>query len=446
MTYNQFTKEDVNERLKDKMIQLSGEYINTKADTEFTCLICGEKFISKYERIIAWRGIGCKKCKGSQSLTSGEKLNRKREKLFREKSESVEIVSYDETINRIICKCLLCGENYETSYNSLIYGHGHRGCSLKEYFAKAIMSKEIVMDRVLSYGNDIDIDFSNYKSSTSLLDCHCNVCGNDWKTRQRNLIRGRGCPVCANEKRRKSKFLPLEHCQKVLSSFNLELIGEYEAVSYPITVKCKKCQNIFSTSITYLKNTKIGCVNCNNIIRTNEKSKSFSDSIIKLNPKIKMIDEFVSMSSPTTFYCVDCRKTFIRSPHDFTRTPTCPNCTTNSALEYMVKIFLNNNHINYEPHKSFDNLFGVNGGKLSYDFYLYDYNLLIECQGEQHEKANEYFGGEEQLKIQKEHDCRKRVYAQDNKINFIEIWYYDTKNIEKILCDTLHINNNHESA
>ena len=62
-------------------------------------------------------------------------------------------------------------------------------------------------------------------------------------------------------------------------------------------------------------------------------------------------------------------------------------------------------------------------------------NVLCEVQGEQHQQPIEYFGGEKQFEIQKEHDKRKREYAQNNGFKFLEIWYYDFKNIEKILDD-----------
>ena len=72
---------------------------------------------------------------------------------------------------------------------------------------------------------------------------------------------------------------------------------------------------------------------------------------------------------------------------------------------------------------------------MSYDFYIPDYNLLIEFQGIQHEKPIEYFGGEQRLANQQEHDRRKRQYTKDNNIRLLEIWYYDIDNIQNILDD-----------
>lgn len=60
-----------------------------------------------------------------------------------------------------------------------------------------------------------------------------------------------------------------------------------------------------------------------------------------------------------------------------------------SEGEETTRLFLDKYGINYEPQKRFDGLVGVNGGQLSYDFFLIDDNILIECQGSQHYR----FGG-----------------------------------------------------
>ena len=82
---------------------------------------------------------------------------------------------------------------------------------------------------------------------------------------------------------------------------------------------------------------------------------------------------------------------------------------------------------------------GVGGKTLPYDFYLPEYNLLIEYQGEFHDGTayrkglqtkNEYLD-------RIEHDKRKRVYAIKNNIKLIEIWYWDFNKIDEILTNIL---------
>lgn len=63
--------------------------------------------------------------------------------------------------------------------------------------------------------------------------------------------------------------------------------------------------------------------------------------------------------------------------------------------------------------------------KLSYDFYLPKYNLLIEYQGRQHYAPIELFGGEEGLKIRRKYDNKKRAYAKSHSIDLLEISYKD---------------------
>jgi len=80
----------------------------------------------------------------------------------------------------------------------------------------------------------------------------------------------------------------------------------------------------------------------------------------------------------------------------------------------------------------FDGLVGLGGRKLSYDFYLPQYNLLIEYQGEYHDgtAGNQT---EKDFEKQKEHDKRKKKYAKNNNIKLLEIWYWNYDNIDKIL-------------
>ncbi|MBD5549347.1 MAG: hypothetical protein HDQ97_18505 [Lachnospiraceae bacterium] len=60
---------------------------------------------------------------------------------------------------------------------------------------------------------------------------------------------------------------------------------------------------------------------------------------------------------------------------------------------------------------------------------------LIECQGEQHYKPVEEFGGEVQFGIQRKNDERKRKYAVEHGITLLEIPYKNKKfeNVEKFL-------------
>jgi len=124
----------------------------------------------------------------------------------------------------------------------------------------------------------------------------------------------------------------------------------------------------------------------------------------------------------------------------------CPECQFTKG-EKSIEDWLRYYNIYYVYQKEFIGLLGLGGGLLSYDFYLPKYNLLIEYQGEQHEKPIDFHGkgkkyAEKQFKIQQIHDNLKRDYAENNKIRLLEIWYWDFDNIENILNKELLILDN----
>lgn len=118
-------------------------------------------------------------------------------------------------------------------------------------------------------------------------------------------------------------------------------------------------------------------------------------------------------------------------------------CFKYSKYELWVDNSLSEMNIKHIPQKRFDDLVGTRFGKLSYDFAIYDKNdelkYLVECQGQQHYVAIDYFGGEEQLVRQQEHDRLKREYAENVLgVEIIEIPYtMDEKEIKEFLKNKL---------
>lgn len=95
-------------------------------------------------------------------------------------------------------------------------------------------------------------------------------------------------------------------------------------------------------------------------------------------------------------------------------------------------------NIHFERQRSFGECRDKNA--LPFDFYLPEHNTLIEYQGEQHYIAirrgnmtkNE--ASENLILIQK-HDKIKRDYCKTNKINYIEIPYWENDDIENYIFD-----------
>ena len=60
---------------------------------------------------------------------------------------------------------------------------------------------------------------------------------------------------------------------------------------------------------------------------------------------------------------------------------------------------------------------------MKFDFFLPEYNLCIEYQGEQHTKVVDYWGGSLSFLDMQERDQMKREYCKYNKISLLEIYF-----------------------
>ena len=101
----------------------------------------------------------------------------------------------------------------------------------------------------------------------------------------------------------------------------------------------------------------------------------------------------------------------------------CLRSESVSKFEVFISNILDDNNIYYHREFSFDDCKGIGDKKLRFDFYLPEYNTIIEYDGEQHFKVVEYFGGEERYNTLKEHDKIKNEYCKMHKINLVRIPY-----------------------
>lgn len=168
--------------------------------------------------------------------------------------------------------------------------------------------------------------------------------------------------------------------------------------------------------------------------------EDFTKKLFTVNEKIRIIEKYKDSHTKVLVKCEECgREWYIIPNNALTRGVKC-TCNKKDNIsngELLIFDILSQHNIDFIYQHSFDGLYGVNGGLLSYDFYLPDKNVLIEFQGAQHKQPVEYFGGKEKFKIQQEHDKRKRDYAKEHNIELLEIWYWDFNNIEQILSDKI---------
>jgi len=261
-------------------------------------------------------------------------------------------------------------------------------------------------------------------------------------------INNNSCPYCSRRLPTEDYNLLIIHpiaCEEWDYDKNDRRPEEYlpNANQYAFWI-CRKCGNKWEQIISDRVNRgKTGCPECKVYVATNEYNLLVNNSELceewnydKNNTKP---ENYTPNSGQYAWWiCKDCGnewETQICSRNG--RGNGCPRCAESKGEKRITK-FLKQYNIYHIPQKSFNGLVGLGNGLLSYDFYLPKYNLLVEFQGEQHEHFVEWFYESiEDFEKQQEHDRRKKEYAEQNGYNFLEIWYWDSNNIEKILLDNI---------
>ena len=95
---------------------------------------------------------------------------------------------------------------------------------------------------------------------------------------------------------------------------------------------------------------------------------------------------YINSQTKVCIICPEHGEFYVR-PADYLRGYGCPKCQS-SHLEEEIKLFLNDNDIEFEQQKTFEWLKLKN--HLYLDFYLSKYNKAIECQGIQHFKPVDF--------------------------------------------------------
>lgn len=101
-----------------------------------------------------------------------------------------------------------------------------------------------------------------------------------------------------------------------------------------------------------------------------------------------------------------------------------------SRLEVKLEKFLINNGINFISQKTFDDL-----GKSRFDFYLPEYNLILEPGGDQHFIEIEKWKGKGELSKTKERDKKKYEYCINNDITVLYYFEFSKKETYKLLTE-----------
>ena len=263
----------------------------------------------------------------------------------------------------------------------------------------------------------LDLPIEDYVNATTKIKHKCNKCGKIYDQKPNNHLQGQECPYCSGVIKKTNAKYYYKECKE--KGLDLPIEG-YKGARIEIKHKCRYNHVYSQTPNSHLNGR--GCPECKD--RKLGKLKAKEPTEYYNECKSKCLDLPINpYKNANTKIKHRCSKghTYSQRPHDHLQGYGCPICNESHGEKY-IRNYLDNHSIKYIPQKKFHDL--KDKTYLSYDFYLPDYNTLIEYQGIQHYQSVSFNGKDySNLEKQQEHDNLKRKYAKDNGYKLLELKY-----------------------
>lgn len=281
------------------------------------------------------------------------------------------------------------------------------------------------------HGDKYDYSKVVYVNGRTKVCIICPIHGEFWVVPIAHLA-GNGCKLCYYESRIGKYSLKqeevIQNAKKVHGDKYDYSKAEYKNNRTKFCVICPIHGEFWITPNHHISN-KRGCPMCG------RKMPTVKDLIERFNEvhngkyDYSNVVDYKNTYEKVHIICKKCSHDFWQTPCGHLHGRGCPKCKQ-SKLEDSVERFLQSNSIEYIPQKTFDWLKFNNNMLL--DFYLPEYNIAIECQGEQHFFPVDFNsrGEEETVKafeLIKERDRLKKQLCEEHGVKML---YYSNLDIE----------------
>ena len=384
-------------------------------------------------------GCGCPKCFGTPKLTTEEFIKKCIDK-YGDKYNYDKVV-YTGNKNKVIIKCPIHGE-WSVTPNNFLRGSECPKC----YGTPKYTIEQFVELAKKKHFNKYNYSKTIYSGNKNNIIITCPIHG-DFSQRAGSHLRGSGCPECTGLFY-DGKRIKFDHNMFIKQSkINHSIAYDYSKVHFEkptdkVSIVCPKHGEFIQGA--YYHSRGGNCPKC--VGGKKLDGEYFIEKAKKVHGD-KYDYSIINYKNYSTKVCIICKEhgEFWQTPNSHLFGAGCPSCPQ-SNLEGEMRQFLLNHSIRFEQEKSFDWL--KLNKRLYLDFYLPDYNIAIECQGLQHFKPIDLFGGEDFFKKTLERDSKKYNLCKKNGIeviyftNVLESTPYNVINNFTELLDIINKKNN----
>ena len=291
------------------------------------------------------------------------------------------------------------------------------------------------------HNNKYDYSKSVYKGCGNKIEIVCPIHGSFWQIPTYHLS-GNGCFICGREKVKNSiRRYSLEDFKEKASKKHNNFFDyskvEFSNLHDKVCIICPIHGEFWQSAYSHLMGT--GCPSCSR--KKQYDTLSFIEKAKEIHGNKYSYDK-VSYINTHTKVEITCPKhgVFLQTPAHHLQGVGCPYCSISKGND-LIQEYLDYKGISYIREKRFK--LCRNKQPLPFDFYLPDYGVCIEFQGEQHYNKECFAIGNRNkdilFKELKHRDKLKKKFCNDSGLILIEISYTEKNNISNILNNYLGI-------
>jgi hypothetical protein len=322
------------------------------------------------------------------------------------------------------------GYKYYVSYDNMLYNYKHH-CQSDIVGKINPYSMENLQIYIKKHGSNTQIIDKQYVNQKHLIRLICGKCGKHYTDTCGHIMTKSHiyCQQCGVQRRANDRRTNAEEVQKILNKYDMQLLNSNFQTTQHIEVIDKEgykssCANLYNIQQGqgFVRNHKHNLYTAYNIDLYLQKH-NFMTRVADLTPRhIEVKYDKIG------FICSNCGEVFdstfdnIKYGHN----TLCTKCHKQmSNLEYKVKTYLEKHNIKFVTQKRFEQCKYKRA--LPFDFYLIDYNCVIEVQGEQHYYNHPWFT--QNLKERQFYDNIKKDFCIKHNIKYLALpfWLINNK-------------------
>ena len=433
------TNEEINNEIKlltKNEFELVGEYITNRIKIKIKHNKCGNIF--EKDLLHFRKRQFCPYCKGIDGIKNRDSNSFKEEIKNLTNNEYKVLGDYVNIHTKVEFKHNKCNNTFlSTPNNFLKVENKCPYCRKRNVNNKKKTTDEFKKEIFNLFGNEYSV-LGKYINSQTKIDIKHNLCNNTYQTTPNIILKGHKCPYCQNKKKKTTEEF-MNEISLLDDSNEYQLLSEYKNNKEKINFKHLLCNKEFKMRPNDFLNG-YRCPHCYGNTANKKTTEEIKEKIYKLvGDEFSMIDEYINCREKIKLRHNKCGTEFLIKSNEFIVLGNrCPYCKSSKG-EKLIQNFLEKNNIKFISQKRFNNC--RDKLPLPFDFYLEDYNLCIEYDGEFHYEVKKFVEGKDynkqQLELTQKHDRMKNEYCENNNIKLLRISYKEKDDIERIIDEAL---------